>query len=425
MSDRDILKFSLADFGYNDNPDVLSPPEDFLQWSEDPRVEVALGFFEQPLFEAPKPRSVMRRNIDGERVPIINLTSYNYLGLSTHPEVVQAAHEALDKYGISASGSAVLSGTFDQHEAFAEELAAFKGKQAGMLFSSGLGGNMGAIQGMLQKGDILLIDDKCHRSLVDGAKLSGARLVSFAHNDANSLDEQLERHKGKRILVAVEGVYSMDGDVVDLPAIVEVCESHGVPIYLDEAHSTLLYGEKGRGIGNHFGLQDKIGVSFGTLSKAFGGVGGFVCSNERLIRYLKCYASPFQFSCALPPPVVAAMRKSLEVATRDDVLRDKLWANVAHFRENLERMNLDLGDSTSQVIPIIIGDDGTKLIMMAMEAQQRGLFLQPIDFPAVEAHSRRFRISVSSQLTKEDIDEACNIIEDVIARPMGTLSGGR
>ncbi|MFU8802991.1 MAG: aminotransferase class I/II-fold pyridoxal phosphate-dependent enzyme [Bradymonadaceae bacterium] len=421
MKDRDILKFGLADFGFNDNPDVLSPPEDFQEWADDPRVQAALGFFEQPLYGAPTPRTVMRRNFDGERVEIINLTSYNYLGLSTHPEVVQAARDALEKYGIGASGSAVLSGTFDQHEMFAEELATFKGKEAGMLFSSGLGGNMGAIQGMLQKGDILLIDDKCHKSLVDGAKLAGARLVSFAHNDAQSLDEQLTRHKGKRILVAVEGVYSMDGDIVDLPAIVEVCEAHDVPIYLDEAHSTLLFGEGGRGIGNHFGLQDKIGVSFGTLSKAFGGVGGFVCTNARLIRYLKCYASPFQFSCALPPPVVAAMRKSLEVASRDDTLRDKLWENVAHFRRNLESLNLDLGDSNSQVIPIIIGDDGTQLITMAMEAQQRGLFLQPIDFPAVEAHSRRFRISVSSQLIPEDIDEACNIIEDVIARPLGTI----
>ncbi len=421
MNDRDILKYSLADFVYNDNPDVLSPPEDFTAWMDDPRVGLAYKFFEQPLQAAPTPRTSLRGGVDGVTRDVINLTSYNYLGLSTHPEVVQAAKDALDLYGVGASGAALLSGTFDQHELFAAELASFKQEEACVLFSSGLGGNMGAIQGMLQKGDVLVIDDKCHKSLIDGATLSGARLASFKHNDANSLDEVLTRHKGKRILVAIEGVYSMDGDLADLPAIADVCDAHGVPIYLDEAHSTLLFGENGRGIGEHFGLEDKIGVNFGTLSKSFGGVGGFVCASRALIRYMKCFASPFQFSCALPPSIVAAMRKSLEVATRDSTLRDQMWANVAYFRKNLEALNLDLGDSASQVIPIIIGSSGEQLFTMAMEAQRRGLFLQPIDFPAVEAHARRFRISVSSQLSKEDIDEACNIIEDVIARPLGTV----
>ncbi|MBA2664136.1 MAG: aminotransferase class I/II-fold pyridoxal phosphate-dependent enzyme [Bradymonadaceae bacterium] len=421
MNDRDILKYSLADFGHNDNDDVLAPPQDFLTWIKDPRVAMAFQFFEQPMLAAPTPRTSLRTNLDGVTRQMINLTSYNYLGLSTHPEVVAAAKAALDTYGVGAAGAALLSGTFDQHELFAEELARFKQKDACVLFSSGLGGNMGAIQAILQRGDVLVIDDKCHKSLIDGAKLAGAKLVSFAHNDANSLDETLARHKGKRVLVAIEGVYSMDGDLADLPAVVEVCESHGVPIYLDEAHSTLLFGENGRGIGEHFGLEDKIGVSFGTLSKSFGGVGGFVCANENLVRYMKCYASPFQFSCALPPAIVAAMRKSLEVATRDSSLRDAMWENVHYFRKNLESLNLDLGESASQVIPIIIGSSGEHLIMMAMAAQQRGLFLQPIDFPAVEAHARRFRISVSSQLTKQDIDEACNIIEDVIARPLGRV----
>lgn len=419
MKDRDILKYSLADFVYNDNPDVLLPPEDFKTWMDEPRVAMAYKFFEQPLQAAPTPRTYLRTNLDGVMRPVINLTSYNYLGLSTHPEVVQAAKDALDLYGVGASGAALLSGTFDQHELFAQELASFKNEEACVLFSSGLGGNMGAIQSMLQKGDVLVIDDKCHKSLIDGATLAGARLASFAHNDANSLDEVLTRHKGKRILVAIEGVYSMDGDLADLPAISAVCEAHNVPIYLDEAHSTLMFGENGRGIGEHFGLEDKIGVNFGTLSKSFGGVGGFVCASRELIRYMKCFASPFQFSCALPPSIVAAMRKSLEVATRDSSLRDKMWENVAYFRENLEALNLDLGQSASQVIPIIIGSSGEQLFTMAMAAQQRGLFLQPIDFPAVEAHARRFRISVSSQLSKEDIDEACNIIEDVIARPLG------
>ncbi len=421
MRPEDILKFSLADFTYNDSETVLDPPRDFETWTSDPRIGVAMSFFEQPLQQAPTPRTTLDHRLSGGNREMINLTSYNYLGLSTHPEVVQAAIDALQTYGVGASGAAMLSGTFDQHEKFAAELAEFKGRDACMLYPSGYAGNLGAIQALMQRGDVLVIDSKCHRSVVDGVKLSGARLVSFEHNDAQSLDAMLERHKDSRRMVVVEGVYSMDGDLADLPPIAEVCEHHGVPLYVDEAHSTLVFGDTGKGVVEHFDVEDKVGVDFGTLSKSFGGIGGFVCADENVIRYMKCYASPFQFSCALPPAVVAAMRKSLEVATRDDSLRQKLWANVERFRTNLEALNLDLGESASQVIPIIVGSDGQELIQLAMEAQQRGLYLQPIDFPAVEAHARRFRISVSAQLTDADIDEACNIIEDVIARPTGAV----
>lgn len=417
----DPMKFSLADFGFNDNPDVLSPPADFAEWSSDQRVALGMSLYEQQLKQAPGGRTVLRSNVDGEEREVINLTSYNYLGLATHPEVIEAAHQALDAYGLSASGAAMLSGTFDLHVELAERLAAFKQKEACMLFSSGLGGNIGAIQGLMRKGDVVIIDSKCHRSIVDGVNLSGAKLASFQHNDAEHLDAMLDKYDGKRRLVVIEGVYSMDGDMARLPEIVEVCQAHDVPIYLDEAHSTLMFGDNGRGIAEHFGLEDAIGISFGTLSKSFGGVGGFVCSAKPLVKYMKYYASPFQFSCALPPPVVAGMIKSLEVATRDSSLRDQLWANVDHFRSNLEALNLDLGDTESQIIPIIIGSSGPQLYGMAIELQQRGLFLQPVDFPAVEAHARRFRISVSSTLTAADIDEATNIIEDVIAKPLGTV----
>lgn len=421
MNGDDILKFSLADFTYNDSDHVLAPPADFEAWVGDPRVGVAMSFFEQPLEQAPTPRTRLGHRLSGESRRMINLTSYNYLGLSTHPEVVEAATEALQTYGVGAAGAAMLSGTFDQHEKFAAELAAFKGREACMLYPSGYAGNLGAIQALMQRGDVLIVDNKCHRSIIDGVKLSGARLASFEHNDAQSLDAQLARHSDARRMVVVEGVYSMDGDLADLPALTAVCESHGVPIYVDEAHSTLLFGENGKGVVEHFGVEDKVGVDFGTLSKSFGGIGGFVCADEAVIRYMKCYASPFQFSCALPPAVVAAMRKSLEVATRDSSLRDKLWANVKRFRTNLEALNLDLGQSQSQVIPIIVGPDAQELIALAVEAQDRGLYLQPIDFPAVEAHARRFRVSVSAQLSDDDIDEACNIIEDVIARPIGAV----
>ena len=411
-----ILNYSLADFFYNDSKDVLEPPSDFEEWINNEAVQAGYSFFEQELLSAPRVRTEILSRFDQQKRKVINLTSYNYLGLSTHPEVLEAAKQALFKYGLSASGAPLLSGHFDLHAKLAQELAEFKQKNSCMLFSSGLGGNVGAIQAVLRKGDVFVLDEKCHKSLVDGGTLSGAKMVFFDHNSPDSLAQKLEQSKGKRILVAVEGVYSMDGNLARLPEIVDVCESYGVGIYLDEAHSSLMFGQNGRGIGEHFDLEDKIGLSFGTLSKSFGGVGGFVCSNERLIRYMKGYASPWNFSCASSPAVIGGLRKALEVATRDSSLRDKLWANVNYLKEKLLALKLDLGNTESQVIPIIIGPSGEKLMKMALEMQRRGLFLQPVDFPAVPAHARRFRISVSSQLTKEDMDETLNIIEDVIVK---------
>ncbi|MBN1686908.1 MAG: aminotransferase class I/II-fold pyridoxal phosphate-dependent enzyme [Spirochaetales bacterium] len=417
-----ILDFSLADFFYNDNPDVLSPPEDFEEWINHPRVRESFRFFEQQLLEAPRSGSRVWSGVDGEKRDIINLTSYNYLGLSTHPEVIQASKDALDKYGLSASGAPLLSGTFDLHVELARKLAQFKLQEDCILYSSGLGGNMGAMQGILRKGDVLILDEKSHKSMVDGGTLSGAKMFFFDHNDMDSLEQKLQQAKGKRTLVAVEGVYSMDGDLVKLPEVVSLCEGYNAGLYVDEAHSTLIFGENGRGIGEHFGMEKKVGVSFGTLSKAFGGVGGFVCSNAKLIRYLKGYSSPWNFSCAPSPAVVGGLLKALEVATRDSSLRDQLWKNVRYLTDGLKSMNLDLGGTQSQVIPIIIGSSGEKLMQFAAELQRRGLFLQPVDFPAVPANSRRFRISGSSQLTKEQMDSALNIIEDVIVKGLRTGS---
>ena len=412
-----VLNYSLADFFYNDSKNVLRPPSDFSEWMNDPRISGSVQFFQQQLLAAPRAVTKIRSNLDGKERRVINLTSYNYLGLSSHPEVIEAAIEGVKKYGLGASGAPLLSGTFDLHVKFAKMLADFKQKEDCLLYSSGLGGNLGALQGLLRKGDLLVMDEKIHKSLVDGGTLSGARMQFFEHNNVEHLNKILEKNKDKRTLVAIEGVYSMDGDLVKLPEIVEVLDQYpDVSLYIDEAHSTLMFGENGRGVGEYYGLEDKIGMAFGTLSKSFGGVGGFVCSNSDIIRYLKGYSSPYNFSCASSPPVIAGLIKSLEVATRDSSLRDKLWENTAYFKKNLEAMDLDLGGTESQVIPIIIGSSGELLYDMAKNLQLRGLFLQPVDFPAVPAYSRRFRISMTSQITREEMDEALNIIEDVIAK---------
>ncbi|OQX29292.1 MAG: hypothetical protein B0D92_04530 [Spirochaeta sp. LUC14_002_19_P3] len=415
MSDN-ILNFSLADFFFNDSPSVLNPPSDFEEWMGHPAVQRGFSFYEQELLEAPRVSTRIRSNLDGKERRIINLTSYNYLGLSTHPEVIQAAKDALDKYGLGSSGAPLLSGTLDIHVELAQKLAEFKKKEDCLLFSSGLGANVGTIQGLLRKGDYMVVDEKIHKSIIDGGTLSGAKMLFFDHNSMDSLQMMLEKTKGKRTLVAVEGVYSMDGDLPRLPEILDLCDEYGAGSYVDEAHSTLMFGANGRGVAEHFGVEDRVGISFGTLSKSFGGVGGFVCGSKPIIRYLKGYASPWNFSCAPSPAVSGGLLKALEIATRDSSLRDKLWKNVTYLKNGLNRLGLDMGESESQVIPIIIGADGAKLMRFAAAMQTRGLFLQPVDFPAVPAHARRFRISVSSQLTQAEMDETLNIIEDVIVK---------
>ena len=415
MADK-ALSFSLADFFFNDSPDVLTPPSDYLAWIQHPKIQAAMHFFGQQFLTAPRAEAEVLNASEGAPRKVINMTSYNYLGLSSHPEVIQAAKDALDRYGLGASGAPLLSGTFDLHVEFARRLAEFKQKEDCLLYSSGLGGNVGAMQGLLRKGDVLILDERCHKSLIDGGTLSGAKMLFFSHNDPSSLQAMLEKSKGKRVLIGMEGVYSMDGDLARLPEILELAEHYKAATYLDEAHSTLMFGKNGRGVAEHFGVEERIGVSFGTFSKSFGGVGGFVCSNAAIINYLKGYSSPWNFSCSPSPPVVAGLMKALEVATRDSTLRDKLWANTAYLRKGLLDLKLNLGQSESQVIPIIIGASGEKLMHFAAEIQKRGLFLQPVDFPAVPAESRRFRISVSSQFTKDLMDRALTIIEDVIAK---------
>ena len=376
----DALKFSLADFFFNDSKSVLEPPSDFEKWMSDPSVQVGFSFYEQKLLAAPRTTTEILSNVDGQRRRVINLMSYNYLGLSTHPEVIEAAIEGLKKYGLGASGAPLLSGTYDLHVEFARRIAEFKGKEDCILYSSGLGGNVGAIQGLMRKGDVLIMDEKCHKSLIDGGVLAGAKMLFFHHNNPQHLDELLAKNAGKRTLVVVEGVYSMDGDLAKLPEIVQVVEKYpDVEIYIDEAHSSLMFGKTGRGVAEHFDLEDKVGISFGTLSKSFGGVGGFVCSNARIIRYLKGYSSPYNFSCAPSPVIVAGLMKALEVATRDSSLRDKLWENTKYFKTQLDGMQLNLGDTESQVIPIIIGSSGEMLYEMAAAMQTGSQPVTPAD----------------------------------------------
>ncbi len=408
---------SLADFYFSDSDDPLQPPEGFVQWTE--AGSWAMSMYEPHMLGAVAPSMAIERA--GVRSQVINLSSYNYLGLTTHPEVVAAAAEALKTYGTGACGSPLLSGLTDLHSALERELAAFLGQEDCILFNSGFAGGMGTLAGVLRKGDVAILDSKTHLCSIDGAKLSRAKLVFFDHNDPDSLDKALEENDGARRLVVVEGVYSMDGDTADLPRLLPVAEKHGVGVLIDEAHSILCYGAHGRGVVEHYGAERRIGLQFATFSKAFAGCGGFTVGPRKLLHYMRYYINAYGFSCALPPSVVAGLRKALEVATRDNSLRERLWDNTRHFREGAKRIGLDVGESTSQVVPIMVGSDRRRLYELTRTLHRRGLFLAPVDYPSVPEDGLRFRVAITAAHTRADLDRALDILEDTIIR--GRLDG--
>lgn len=403
-------QLSLADFLFSEHPDPLTPPTEFTRWRR--ATAWATSLYEPALLGPAVPRTHLE--VGGIPRSIINLSSYNYLGLATHPETIAAAHEALATYGTGACGSPMLSGMTELHHRLERHLSAFIGRESTMLFNSGFGGALGSLSGLLRKGDVAVLDSAVHFSLIDGARLSRARLELFEHNDAASLDAALERSKGARRLVVVEGIYSMNGDMADLPALLDVADAHSVGVLIDEAHSMLVCGPGGRGVAEHFDVEDRIRLVYGTFSKAFAGVGGFLSGGRDTLDYLRCYANPYGYSCALPPSVVAALLRALEVATRDDTLRRRVWENADYFRAQIRGLGLSVGASTTQVVPIIIGDDRRLLYELGHQMLGRGLFLVPVDYPSVPQDQVRFRAAVTAAHTRADLDEALGIIEDTI-----------
>src|SRR6185295_4174933 len=336
----------------------------------------------------------------------------NYLGISYRPEVIEAAVEATRRYGLGASGSPILSGTFEVHGELADEVAAFKDKEAAVLFPTGYSANIGFISALMRPGDTILLDQYSHASIVDGAILAKSKTVFFRHNNPMDLERKLHGVKGKK-LVVVEGVYSMDGDVCLLPEILEVAKRNGARILIDEAHSTFLFGQNGRGVAEHFGLDDEVDFHLGTFSKSLGGQGGFVCGSQDLIDYVNAFGRSRFFSCNLAPPLVAGLRAGLRIVDQEPELRARLWSNVAYMRRRFAEEGIDIGKSTSQVMPVLVHNDA-KVFAVAEKIQDRGLYLQPVTYPAVPKHKSRLRISVSAAHSEEDLEQAVQVIAGVL-----------
>jgi glycine C-acetyltransferase len=411
MNPRD---FNLADFHQGHDTDPLRAPDDFIEWrAASPR--------EQALFRraalGPTGARTRVHTEEGPRI-VLNLASLDYLGLNQHPRVAAAIADAVRAWGTGACGVPMLTGTSALHERLESDVAELCGRESGALFTSGFAGGTGIMSAVLRRGDVAVADEKAHMCWMDGIRQSGARLATFAHNDADDLDRVLTHHRERRRLVVVDGLYSMDGDVADLPRLLDVCDAHGVGLIVDEAHSIFAVGEQGGGVVEAQGERERVRLHFGTFSKALSQVGGFATADRDLVEYMRMYAHPFVFSAALPPAQVAGIRAAMKVVRDEPERRVLLAENAAYFRAQLTGLGLDVGPGETHVVPIIVGDDRELLFDAALQMLARGLYVVPIDYPAVPEDELRFRTAVTAAHTRADLDEALGIIEDCIARPM-------
>ncbi len=410
----EALEYDYTNFYFGAGDDAFALLEPFDEWW---RAVKPSGYYlyELPLHGAPATRVTVEDTKTRElRRDLINFASYNYLGLSYRPEVKEAIKEAADLYGGGASGSPILSGSTALHTRLAAEMASFKQKEAALIFPTGYSANIGTISGLMRSGDLVVADQFAHASIVDGMVLSKATSRFFRHNRVDDLDRKLRGFEGKK-LVVIEGVYSMDGDLPPLADIVEVCRKHGARLMIDEAHSAFVFGENGRGVVEHFGLEDEVDIHLGTFSKSLGGQGGYIAGSSRLVNYLRGFSRSRFFSCALSPVVVAGLLKALELARSEPELRRRLWRNVEFMQNRLRNAGVPVGDSTSQVIPIMVRDDA-RIFQIGEEIFREGVFINPVKYPAVGKHKSRFRMSISAAHTEEELDEGAEIIIRVLER---------
>ncbi|HJS59560.1 MAG TPA: aminotransferase class I/II-fold pyridoxal phosphate-dependent enzyme [Vicinamibacteria bacterium] len=406
-----FAEYDYSNFYYGAGDDPLNLLGPFSSWYEE-ALPNGYYLYSEPVQSAPTTRVQIKDRKTGQVRDLLNLASYNYLGISYRDEVKQAAIEAIHKYGLGASGSPILSGTFDIHNELAEALASFKDKPAAILFPTGYSANVGFISALMRPGDNVILDQYSHASIVDGAILAKSKTLFFRHNNPMDLERKLLKCTGKK-LVVVEGVYSMDGDVCALPEIVEVAKRHGARVLIDEAHSTFLFGANGRGVAEHFGLDKDVDFHLGTFSKSLGGQGGFVCGSKDLIDYVNAFGRSRFFSCNLAPPVAAGLLAGVKIVEAEPQLRAKLWSNVAFLRRRFAEEGVDIGKSTSQVMPVQVNND-SRVFPVAERIQERGLFLQPVTYPAVPKHKSRLRISVSAAHSEEDLEFATQVIAGVL-----------
>ncbi|MDZ4259425.1 MAG: pyridoxal phosphate-dependent aminotransferase family protein [Gemmatimonadales bacterium] len=336
----------------------------------------------------------------------IMLGSNNYLGLTHHPKVLEAATAALHRYGSGCTGSRFLNGSLDLHEQLETALAEFLGKESCLVFSTGYGANLGLIAGLVGRGETVYLDKFDHACIVDGAKLSFGETVRFNHGDIAGLARKLEQnHSGKGMMIVVDGVYSMEGDIADIPELVKVARRFGAALAVDDAHALGVLGPNGEGTGAHFGMQAEVDIIAGTFSKSLASVGGFVAGDESVIHFLKHHSRPFIFTASLPPANTAGVLAALEVMQQEPERRDALWANARRLQQGFTSLGFEIGPTETPIVPVLIGPLDTTFVFWR-KLYDAGVFTNPVVPPAVPPSQCRLRTSVMATHSADQIDRA-------------------
>ncbi len=361
-----------------------------------------------------------RARFDGREV--VNLSSNNYLGLTNHPKLVEAALAATRDLGVGSGSVRTIAGTMTLHEELERILAEFKHTEAALVFQSGFTANSGVIPVLVEAGDAILSDELNHASVIDGIRLTRAERKIWSHADMNALETALrETQSARRRLVITDGVFSMDGDVAPLPDIVDLAERYNAIVYVDDAHASGVFGKAGRGTVDHFGLHGRVHVQVGTLSKAMGVLGGYVACGQALRDLLIHRGRPFLFSPSHPPAVAAACIAAIQVLQDEPQLINQLWDNTRYFKSGLQRLGLNTGASQSPITPVIAGE-GRKAMQLSDRLFSEGVFAQGIGYPTVPDEKARVRTIVTATHTREDLDEALSAFERV-GREFGLTHG--
>ena len=358
--------------------------------------------------------------IGGRRM--LNMCSNNYLGLAADARLKEAAKRAIDEFGVGPGAVRTIAGTMSLHIELEQRLAAFKRAEATIVYQSGFNANLGTIPVLVGRDDIIYSDELNHASIIDGCRLSRAEIKAYPHLDMKALEEMLRADADRRCrkLIVTDGVFSMDGDIADLPAVAELAERYGCISMVDDAHGEGVLGSHGRGIVDHFGLHGRIDVEVGTLSKALGCVGGFVAGPARLIDLLKQRGRPFLFSSSLTPPEAAANLEAVRILEESDELVAKLWENTRYFQGRMRELGFDTGRTATPITPVMIGDAG-KAREFARALQHEGIFAMAIGFPTVPRGKARIRVMLSAAHRREDLDFALDVFTR-IGRRLGIVA---
>ncbi|MCF3102628.1 aminotransferase class I/II-fold pyridoxal phosphate-dependent enzyme [Streptomyces roseoverticillatus] len=402
---------SMKDFTEQRDPDLFAKARSFGAYRRG-REEERLYWYGMPLVSRCENRAVIYDELEGREREFLMFASNNYLGLANHPRVVDAVCDATRTYGATHTGSRFIGGTNMLHKELERRLAAFKQRPAAIVYPGGYAANLGAISGLVKSYDTLVVDKLNHMSIVDGSRLSGGIRRIYRHNDMRDLEQVLrrgaEQGTGGGTLIVADGVFSMHGDVCDLPEIVRLAKAYGARVLIDDAHATGVLGTRGSGTAEHFGLKGEVDLELGTMSKALAGMGGFVVGEEEVVEYLRYYSNSYVFAANIPAGVAAGLIASLDVIESEPGRLKRLWANITTLRDGLRKAGFDLERTESAILPIVIGDE-RKAMEMGRAVRARGLFCQTVVYPGVPIGDARLRVSVTCEHTPQDLELATGI----------------